>query len=296
MTARNMARGLAASVAALLPPGSHRAVYLYLSRFAWSRRITDWSLRFIIPAEKKFDHFVLALNQADPVVSGSLTLGLYEPFESELFARQIASGNMVFDVGANVGYYTALAALAAGPGGRVVAFEPEPTNFATLTRTVARNGFNNVTACQMAIADRSGTGQLYLSTRNGGDHRLYSTASYERSLGVATTTLDEALAQHHLAHVDVLKMDIQGFEGLALRGAEQLLAHRPLKLFLEFYPEGLRHTGVEPAVFLNDLARRGFTLHELDEVGRRLIPIINIEAFVAKHVGSRYSNIYAERT
>lgn len=288
--------GAVARVAKLLPPGSHRAVYVALSKFAWSRRLVDGALRRIIPAEKKFDGFVLALNQADPVVSGSLTLGLYEPFESELFAAAIAPGDVVFDVGANVGYYTALAARAAGPGGRVVAFEPEPTNFAALERTVARNKFTNVTACQVAIADRSGVGPLYLSARNGGDHRLYRTSPHQYSLEVPMTTLDAALAQYQVNHVDVLKMDIQGLEGLALAGAGRLLAHHPLKLFLEFYPDGLRQTGVEPVAFLEGLAQRGFTLHEIDEVGRRLVPVTDFLEFVAKHVGSGYTNIYAART
>jgi protein-L-isoaspartate O-methyltransferase len=70
--------------------------------------------------------------------------GLFEPEVTALLRQELQEGWTVLDAGANTGYYTPTAARAVGATGRVLAFEPEPSNFAYLCRNLARNGLKNV--------------------------------------------------------------------------------------------------------------------------------------------------------
>ena len=138
----------------------------------------------------------------------------------------------VLDIGANVGYYTALLADRVGPAGHVTAFEPEPGNHAVLRRTIAVNGFPNVEAVQGAVSQSSGESFLFLSELNQGDHRLYATAG-RRRIAVPILAIDSFLPPETL--IDFVKMDIQGSEGLALRGMLQTLRRSPnIQILTEF--------------------------------------------------------------
>lgn len=279
----------------LLPAGAPRAIYVAVGRVPGLRNIFDATLRAVIPAECKFGQAVVALNPHDPVVSGSLALGIYEPLMSRVFRERLALGQTVIDIGANVGYYTALAASMVGPQGRVLAFEPEPENFAVLQRTVQRNGFNSVSSYPLAVADRAGTVMLHCSGRNGGDHRLYHFVGAQAGLAVEAVALDNFAACQALSAVDILKIDIQGAEGLALRGMEGLMRQKVRTIFIEFYPDGLRATRVEPVAFLEKLRSYGFELQELDELAGRPIPIASDQAITARYSKGGYTNLFGER-
>ena len=80
---------------------------------------------------------------------------------------------MVVDVGANVGLYTAMAGMAVGPAGRVVALEPDPECFGVLQQTIRVNVLENVDAVFAAASDSNGTTRLFTSSDNRGDNRLY---------------------------------------------------------------------------------------------------------------------------
>jgi len=104
----------------------------------------------------------------------------------------------------------------------VIAFEPDPENFAYLEKTVALNKLTNVTCYQLAIADSVGAGQLFLSPENNkGDQRIYASPEKRESIGIQLTTLDAFIKEHNVPKVDFIKMDIQGAEGLALAGMKK---------------------------------------------------------------------------
>ncbi|HWZ58637.1 MAG TPA: FkbM family methyltransferase, partial [Gemmatimonadaceae bacterium] len=95
-------------------------------------------------------------------------LGTFERAEQDVFARTVRPGDVVYDLGANVGFYTLLAARLAGPTGRVVAFEPVPRNLGYLRRHIALNQCENVTVVAAAVSDRSGTARF----RDGPAHTV----------------------------------------------------------------------------------------------------------------------------
>ncbi len=126
-----------------------------------------------------------------------------------------------------------------GPEGKVHAFEPDPANFALLKQNVGLNGCTNVTLHPFALSDRNETVQLYLSEDNAGDHRTWPAQECRQSVSVPTKVLDEVLGPSF--RVNLVKMDIQGAEGAALRGMTRLLARQArLSLFTEYWPFGLR--------------------------------------------------------
>jgi FkbM family methyltransferase len=170
------------------------------------------------------------------------------------------------DLGANIGYFTLLLARAVGPGGRVVAFEPDPVNAELLRRNVADNGYAQAEVVQAAVADHDGSMMLWQDPANFGDHRVRAAAMDRPGVPVPVVRLDGALPPG--TRVDFIKMDIQGAEQAALAGARRVLTeNRDVVLAAEFWADGIREYGGDPRAMLHDLAELGFTLAILGEPG-----------------------------
>ena len=277
-----------------LPAGLPTWIYTTLLKPRPLRRWANGLLLRMIPAEVHVHGVTVVLNPADPVVSSALALGVYESFEAELIARLVRPGTRALDIGANVGYYTALLAQAVGPDGHVTAFEPEPGNFGVLNRTVRANGFGNVQTVRGAVSQSPGESFLFLSEQNGGDHRLYATDGRDK-ITVPILSVDTFLPPDQA--VDFVKMDVQGSEGLALRGMRETLRRSPdAQILMEFWPEGLTRAGTDPAELLTTLRDDlGFGLWEVDEAKRALTPVTDFAALIARNPGRRYTNLYCVR-
>jgi FkbM family methyltransferase len=201
----------------------------------------------------------------DATDRGELAIhGVYEPLTTDLVRAELRPGDVVLDIGANIGYYTLIFAKGVGPAGRVVAFEPEPGNFNLLEENVAANAYHNVTLARLAVSDRAGRARLYLDADNAGDCRMYDSHDHRPAVDVETVRLDDHLAW--LDRIDLIKMDIQGAEPAALRGMRGLLErHRRARLLVEFWPYGLRLFGADAKEFLDTLCDAGFALWNLNE-------------------------------
>ncbi len=210
----------------------------------------------------------------DRWISGLLARGLpYEPFETELLLQHIDPGDVVLDLGANIGYYTLLFARRVGPTGKVFAFEPDPDNFALLRENVQRNGYQNVVLVQKAASDRADVAQLYRSADNQGDHRLYDSGTPRSAVEVETIPLDKLFADY-TGRIDLIKMDVQGAEAAALEGMAELLRRLVgVKLATEFWPLGLRRAGASAERYLGLLTELGYRLYHINEARRAVIPI-----------------------
>ena len=282
------------SLVRILPAGLPTWIYTSLLKPRPLRRWANGLLLRMIPASVDINGVTVVLNAADPVVSSALALGVYESFEAELIARLAQPGSCVLDIGANVGYYTALLARAVGPDGSVTAFEPEPGNFGVLGQTVRANGFGNVQTVRGAVSESPGESFLFLSEQNGGDHRLYATDGREK-ITVPILSIDTFLPAEQT--VGFIKMDVQGSEGLALRGMRETLRRSPdAQILMEFWPEGLMRADTDPAELLATLQEDlGFDLWEVDEAKRALTPITDTKALIANNPGRRYTNLYCVR-
>jgi FkbM family methyltransferase len=189
----------------------------------------------------------------------------YEPLLRQMMERHIPRGGTVVDGGAHIGYHTVLAARLVGSAGRVIAFEPAPSTYALLVENIAQNGYENVILLQAALADVSGRGALHLSPTWSGDHRIAATPS-RAEVEIELVSLDQYLPEGD--HLDFIKLDIQGAEPLALKGATNVLGRSPqLVAAIEYDPSALPLSN-EPGGFLDDLFSRFRTVLDVnDEIG-----------------------------
>lgn len=184
----------------------------------------------------------------------------YEPCETQFIKNVLRPGMVFVDVGANIGYFTVVAARAVGHAGKVVAFEPDPYNFCLLGRNVRTNRLRNVIVSNYALGASPGVARLRRSSRNYGDHRLYE-SDEERSntVLVPIDTLDGSLQRHDISAVDVIKMDVQGYEHNVLTGMSNILGgNTPLVVLTEFWPYGIKMAGGEPKDFYESFLQVGF--------------------------------------
>lgn len=215
--------------------------------------------------------------------------GIYEPFETELFQKVLKPGMTVVDVGANIGYYTLLAARRVGPKGRVLAFEPDPVNYGLLRKNLEVNGYRNVALVNQALSNKKGKAKLYLNPANRGDHRVYDSGDGRRSVTIRTAILDSFIGKKK---VDLIKMDIQGAEALALAGMKRTIrSSKGLKLFTEFSPESLKKAGSDPKRYLAALTALGFKLSEISEKDGKLIPVTPAQLLKRDWKNGAYTNL-----
>jgi FkbM family methyltransferase len=246
----------------------------------------------LIPRQISRHGAKIVLNPRDPIISGALTLRVYERAETKFFLRAFRPGMSFLDIGANVGYYTALAL--ARRASLAIAMEPFPESFAHLQKTVAANSLGDVAHCvNRAAADRSGSATLFLNESNKGDNRLYPNDLCTTSVTVETVAVDDQLAEMGHPRIDFVKIDVQGFEGKTLAGMRHLLADsRDLLIMTEFWPHGLRAAGDDPRGVLDSLAGLGFALYELGARGRT-IPLLDNADLIKRLPGREYTNIVA---
>lgn len=180
--------------------------------------------------------------------SDMLFEGTYEVAERAFMRRLLTPGMTVIDVGANAGVYALSAAKLVGPAGRVIAFEPSPRERARLGAHLRLNAVKNVTVEPAAIGNLDTDVDLFVvdDVQTGCNSLRPLQADRTRTIRVPMWRLDNYLAQHGVGHVDFVKMDVEGGERDALRGAEQLFQRDRPVLLCEIEETRIRPWGYEP--------------------------------------------------
>lgn len=155
-------------------------------------------------------------------------LGSYEMTKRRAFEKEIPSGAVLYDIGANVGYFSLLAAKLAGPEGRVYAFEPLPRNIEYLEKHIKINKFENIEVVDAAVSDHGGEAHFDLGASSAMGH-LAETGG----ITVRMVALDEMLEAGDIRPPDYIKVDVEGAEYEALKGARKLLEKYHPILFLD---------------------------------------------------------------
>jgi FkbM family methyltransferase len=188
--------------------------------------------------------------------------------ERQLLKRMLFEGAVVVDAGANIGIYSQFLSRCVGPTGVVHSFEPAPDNFKRLQAAIGK--LENVRLSQAALGERSGTSELYISDQLNVDHRTYATEGELRpTVQIDVIALDDYFKPSQ--RVDLIKMDIQGYELHALRGSNRVLADNPAaKLLLEFWPYGLEQAGANWLELVDTLQARNMSISQITNQG--LVP------------------------
>lgn len=218
--------------------------------------LPSWNVRMFFPAQRKgFGKFIFTFRE------------YYEP-ELPYLQKILSPGNVFVDVGANFGVYALVASNLVGETGTVLAFEPTAQSFGVLRQNVELNHFTNVRMFQVALAQTRGKAWLYHGPDPVGNSLGKDPFCGNEGEQVQTETLDNILEERHIAHVDVMKIDVEGAEELVLRGALRCLREqRPIVIF-EFNPGYPPRLGLSPWGARDLLKGLGYEFIVLDEGAR----------------------------
>ena len=221
-----------------LQAATHKLINTPRGRFVMRDSVPLW------PSDKWVcaDYFGLRIwvNLFDSYVARGVLENNWEVDEVQFMLDRLAPGDVMVDAGANVGVYTLQAARAVGPAGKVYAFEPQADTFAMLSRSVGDNGFaERVVLDNCALGDRDGIAAIWRH-HSSNPGASFIAAELVEGAGNATAlkrldaiTFDRA--------VKLLKMDIEGYEPLLVKGAQRFLReHRPT-IITEWFPRSMQN-------------------------------------------------------
>jgi FkbM family methyltransferase len=210
------------------------------------------------------------LNQLEKGIS-------FEPDVAQVLVKVLRAGDVVVDVGANVGYLTVMAALLIGPSGHVVAFEPGAANLERLRANLALNNCTNVTVIDKAVTNRVGEVEFFINSDDSGGNALWDPGQYPgnvKSLAnpiritVAGATLDAEWERLRLPPPTVIKIDTEGAEQLVLEGARNLLASQQTHFVIaELHVFALEKMGSSQQGFRGFMERLGYSTFGLSFLG-----------------------------
>lgn len=228
----------------------------------------------------------LTLPAKDVIIAPGLMGGFYEKIELDVFERLAAISTTIVDVGANIGLYCCIAADRAPAAGKVVAFEPVPENLGYLRRNLEGNELAaRVVVEEQAVGQASGKIEIYLLEGSTVRHSASAknVLNSSTSITVPTVSLDDYAEQEFQGRpIDLLKVDVEGFESAVLRGARRVLHEDKPSLFIEFVPGNLANCGFRPDEFLDIIFATYDNVLVVDEPKATLKPC-------SKHDLLRYS-------
>ena len=196
-----------------------------------------------------------------------MAAGQYEEATTRLLKELLSPGMFFMDIGAHVGYFSLLAAREVGARGKVVSFEPDPSNFSLLVKNAELNGYGELAAFNVAISNRAGEVTLFLSGLDNGRHSTYrQDLPLRGNIPVQATTVDTFLEQQGWPEVDLVKIDVEGAEGDVLDGMSHFLKQRhAFGLIVELNPPLLVSAGVNPLEFLSNPGSWGLKTSLIDD-------------------------------
>lgn len=210
-----------------------------------------------------FEMYVMTTDYIGQAILGS---GDYEPHVTSVVVNTLKTGDVFLDLGANLGYYSLLAANLVGNSGKVIAIEPGPQNLQLLYASILRNNFSNITVYPFAASDDLQIIKLLTIGSNAGVVTPLSPHKTFHLLAQAIM-LDSLLQGEQ--RIDLVKIDVEAHEPFALRGMDELIRkHRPA-IITEFHPyimEANNH--IDPENYLKQIEAYGYRLSIIDLSGQ----------------------------
>jgi FkbM family methyltransferase len=208
-------------------------------------------------------------------IQRNVFIGSYEVEETNWVRGLLHAGMTFVDVGANVGYFSALAARLVGTSGRVIAFEPNPSAYGQLRSWIEAASFPQVQCFQIAMSSAPGDLTLYTPPESEHNNTANVCGPWARdwsSISVPADTLDSFLEHSTIERVDLLKIDVDGHEPDVFQGAaNSILSGKIRAIFAEFQPSALERGGSSPEILAQWLNDRGFDLSKSTPTNRLLV-------------------------
>jgi FkbM family methyltransferase len=247
-------------------------VDLQTSPSPFSVRLSAGDLAYVA-----IDGVEVALDTADQSVSGPIiATGTWEPHVAGVIRKFLAPGSVFVDIGANVGWHTALASRVVGAAGEVFAFEPNPDNARLIAHTIEHNGLTNVRLFPLALADSVGFAAFRSAIgSNGGFLGRGESGSIDPSVTIVPTMRLDDIG---LTRIDVIKIDVEGAEPIVFRGGLEALGQLQPVVVFEFSCEMTERVGgVAARDHLTMFESFGYELFLIERITGALAPIGGVD-------------------
>ena len=239
--------------------------------------------------------------------SDSLRLSIngdFEPHTTKLIKNNISKGNLVIDVGANIGYFSLIMAKCV-ENGKVFSFEPELKNFELLEKNLDENEYSNVVLENKAVGNKNGITEMYLADKNdniysSSMHKIFSSkivSQLSNTISVNIIKLDEYFVNLGLINkIDLVKIDVEGAEFDVLRGMEKIIdGNKNIKIIMEFCLENLEDFGSNPKDIMHFLKDKGFKIWKINEIEKNLQQVFEINDLMTLEKEKTGLNIFCSR-
>ena len=202
----------------------------------------------------------------------------------EIFYENICPGDIVIDVGANIGDYTLLACTKVGTSGKILSFEPLSETFLTLERNLQLNEFTNCGYFQKAIGEKPSLANLYKNNLSGTMGHLDSSLNGKNLIKkekIEVTTIDDVLTSQHIDVVNMIKIDVEGFEHEVLLGCLQSFKENKIKkIMCEVHYKYLESKRKSAETIYDLLREHNFTITQISEPTPNRVHILAISKSV----------------
>ena len=226
-------------------------------------------------AIKKIDGIRYELDLSELIDSGMFYEGAREPNTANALARLTKPGNVVFDIGANVGSHTLPLAKLVGPEGMVYAFEPVEWAHKKLERNMELNSFKNIRLVPVALSDQvqmHGTEQFRASFKISNQSDVGVDGNLTQNwwgacdkVNVEFDTVDAFVQNNKLGRLDLIKLDVDGYEGKVIRGAKNTLERFKPIVLMEIAPSWAKARGEDLSIITRDLGKFGYRFFDEED-------------------------------
>ena len=213
--------------------------------------------------------FTWILDPKDRLQSRILRIGAHEGEETSILPDLVHEGNVVFDIGANIGYYTLLLSRLVGTGGQVHALEPLSLSYERLVWHVRNNGRTNVTTHRLAAGNTRCTMNVALPTWTGeinwGGFHLFDDCNGNSADGeiIDVVRIDDLVSELRLGPVAFIKIDAEGYEPYILEGAMKTITKFSPAMIVEVLGKNLARAGSDVKSLIEMLRGFGYNVQRL---------------------------------
>lgn len=223
------------------------------------------------------DGVEVALDRADRSVSDAIINdGFWEPHVELVLRRLLKTGSVFVDIGANVGWHTALASSVVGADGQVYAIEPNPDNCRLIAHTIDRNGLSNVHLLPIALGESNGFAAFRSAIgSNGGFLNHDERETLDPNVTIVPTMRFDDL---NIPRVDVVKIDVEGAEPIVFRGGTKTIERDHPAVVFEFSCEMTQRVGgVAPRDHLKMFESNGYALSMIERPTGSLVAVDDVD-------------------
>lgn len=236
-------------------------IYLFdnlIRRVSWSNEKT-----FIC---KTIYDLIFKCNPIERVDSRIYFFGIWEPNLTHWILNRLNPGDIFVDIGAHIGYFSAIGTKLVGTKGKVIAFEPNPQTFMRLKETIELNNIKNIRLENIAIFEEEGTISLYSGEKfNSGSTTLIKNPNQEALTTIKAIPLSKSLSDEEISRTRIIKIDVEGAELSVIKSLAPILNKfsKDMEIVVEVSPSRLIEQGFSADALLGIFESEGYLPYEI---------------------------------